>query len=39
MLDKGKAFSTIKVYLAARSAWHVGFGNTSGVDTHSFAGS
>jgi len=29
MLDKGRAFSTIKVYLAAILACHVGFGNTS----------
>ncbi|XP_052430666.1 uncharacterized protein LOC127971591 [Carassius gibelio] len=27
LLDKGKAFSTIKVYLAAISACHVGFGD------------
>ncbi|KAL6479143.1 hypothetical protein MHYP_G00125760 [Metynnis hypsauchen] len=27
MLDKGKAFSTIKVYLAAISACHIGFGD------------
>ncbi|XP_041852953.1 uncharacterized protein LOC121647506 [Melanotaenia boesemani] len=29
LLDKGKAFSTIKVYLAAISACHVGFGDKS----------
>ncbi|XP_047663485.1 uncharacterized protein LOC113652359 [Tachysurus fulvidraco] len=29
LLDKRKAFSTIKVYLAAISACHVGFGNKS----------
>jgi len=28
MLDKGRAFSTIKVYLATISACHVGFSNT-----------
>ncbi len=27
LVDKGKAFSTIKVYLAAVSACHVGFSN------------
>ena len=27
LLDKGRAFSTVKVYLAAISACHVGFGN------------
>lgn len=29
LIDKGKAFSTIKVYLAAISARHVGFGDKS----------
>nr|XP_055041679.1 uncharacterized protein LOC129429181 [Misgurnus anguillicaudatus] len=29
LLDKGKAFSTIKVYLAAISACHIGFGEKS----------
>uniref|UniRef100_UPI003AAF0CD6 uncharacterized protein n=1 Tax=Centroberyx gerrardi TaxID=166262 RepID=UPI003AAF0CD6 len=34
LLDNGKAFSTIKVYLAAISACHVGFGNAP-VEQHS----
>ncbi|KAL7834805.1 hypothetical protein SRHO_G00290520 [Serrasalmus rhombeus] len=29
LLDKGKAFSTIKVYLAAVSSCHVGFNGTT----------